>query len=337
MDDDGLKDLVSVRSSFRIAGGMCPPAGELVWFKNPGDGLSPDREWDETVLVGMTPTPGGPEVNMNLADLDGDGVVEIIATHFFKHDGITVYGPPEGKRWAEVSSPDAAVTIRQRDIMTGQGRPFAVEIADLNLDGRLDVLTSNHQGDGCFDMTNDAIPGRVLAIEQPADGRLFDSYWQVHVIKDNIRPNPTYPAPARGPGRLAPNRALAFWPTRASQGAQKPWVVVGGDEASKVWVLRPKDEDAESWAYESAVIFDINAHYGAMASQTLLDDPQGVSISTIGGLSWRYDGSGDDGYAEIYFPVFEARDIHVLTFRPQSSEVPLACPPDRVHACPVMP
>ena len=336
IDADGLKDIVSVRSSFRIVGGMCPPAGELVWFRNPGRALKPDEEWQETVLVGIAPPPGGPEVNMTIGDMDGDGIVEIIATHFFKHDGITIYGPPAGKRWADIDI-DAGVAVRQHDIMTNQGRPFAVEIADLNLDGRLDVLTSNHQGDGCFDVTRDAIPGRVLAIEQPADGRLFESDWRVHVIKDDIRPNPTFPAPARGPGRLAPNRALAFWPRRSDEGKRRPWVLVGGDEASKVWILRPRAADAASWDYDSAVVFDINAHYGPMASQTLLNDPQGVSISTIGGLTWRYDRPGPDGFAEIYFPVFEARDIHVLSFRPQASESAVTCTPDRVHACPASP
>ena len=336
MDEDGLKDIVSVRSSFRIRGGMCPPAGELVWFKNPGDALAPDEEWQETVLVGTSPAPGGPEINMNLVDIDGDGVVEVIASHFFKHDGITVYGPPQGKRWSDVDL-KAGVEVRQRDIMRNQGRPFAVEIADLNLDGRLDVLTSNHQGDGCFDVTNDAIPGRVLAIEQPADGRIFDSDWRVHIIKDDIRPNPTYPPPERGPGRLAPNRALALWPQRSQEGKSKPWVLVGGDEASKVWLLRPRAPDAQNWDYDSAVVFDINGYYGEMATQTLLEDPQGVSISTIGGLSWRYDRPGPDGFAEIYFPVFEARDIHVLSFRPQESAAAVSCPPDRVHSCPAPP
>lgn len=331
MDDDGLKDVITARSSFRIAGGMCPPAGQLVWFKNPGAAIARDKEWEETILVDMNPAPGGPEVNMTLADIDRDGVPEIIATHFFKHDGITIYGPPAGKRWADVNIAEG-VAVRQLDIMTNKGRPFAVEVVDLNGDDRLDVLTSNHQGDGCFDVTDDEIPGRVIAIEQPSEGGIFDGPWTVRVIKDDIRPNPTYPAPARGPGRLAPNRALAFWPERKLETQQRPWVLVGGDEASKVWVLQPQSQDQDDWRYESAVVFDINVYYGPRASQTLLEDPLGVSISTIGGLSWRYD---DAGFAEIYFPVFEAQDIHVMSFRPQAGERAVACTPDVQLSCPI--
>jgi hypothetical protein len=241
MDDDGLRDLVTVRSSLIARGGFCPPTGQLVWFRNPGEKLSKDIEWEEHVLVDVEPAPGGPESNMNVHDFDGDGVVEIVGTHFFKYDGITIYGAPEGKRWSDVD-PANGVEVRQKDIMRGQGNPFAVEFVDLNLDGRVDVLTSNHQGDQCFKVTKTEVPGRAIAIEQPADGKIFTSDWQVHVIKDNIRAAPTFPAPERGPGRLAPNRALPFWPERSMQGHAKPWVVLGGDEAAKVWVLKPASD-----------------------------------------------------------------------------------------------
>jgi len=332
MDDDGLLDIVSVRSSFKVRGGFCPPSGQMVWFRNPGVELQADVEWAETVLVDTEPKPGGPEVNMRAADMDGDGVVEIIATHFFKHDGITIYGAPKGGRWSDVD-PVKGPFVRQHDIMRGQGNPFAVHIEDLNLDGRLDVLTSNHQPDGCFDVTQSEVPGRVIVLEQPERGDIFKRKWSLHVVKDNIRPNPTFPKPKMGPGRLAPNRAVAFWPARVLEGTTRPWLLVGGDEASKVWVLKPRFPlDSSRWEYDSAVIFDINDYYGANASQTLLDDPQGVSVSTIGGLSWRYDRSGPLGLAEIYFPVFEARDIHVISFRPTDKRV--SCPPDVTVACP---
>lgn len=334
MDDDGLRDLVTVRSSLIAGrGGFCPPSGQLVWFRNPGDKLQKDTEWDVTVLVDVAPKPGGPEVNMTAHDINGDGVPEVIASHFFKHDAITIYGAPEGKRWSDVD-PVNGPFVRQKDIMRGQGNPFAIEVVDLNLDGRVDVLTSNHQGDQCFEVTKTDVPGRALAIEQPADGKIFASDWTVHVIKDNIRAAPTFPEPKQGPGRLAPNRAFAFWPTRAMQGNAKPWVILGGDEAAKVWILKPRSESRDDWEYESAVAFDINDYYGPNTSQTLQDDPQGVSISTIGGLAWRYDRPGPDGMAEFYLPVFEGRDIHVLGFRPAGDGRPLRCPEDTYPPCP---
>lgn len=334
MDEDGLLDLATARSSFKVRGGMCPPTGQLVWFRNPGNALKADEEWQEFILVDTRPAPGGPEVNIAAADMDGDGRIEIIATHFFKYDGMTIYGAPDGGKWSDVD-PVAGPFVRQHDIMRGQGNPFAVHIEDLNLDGRLDVLTSNHQPDQCFEVTKSDIQGRVIIIEQPDSGDIFADPWVTHVVKDNILANPTFPAPERGPGRLAPNRAVSFWPARMLEGNTKPWLLVGGDEASKVWILKPRYPlDSSRREYDSAVIFDINDYYGANTTQTLLDDPQGISISTIGGLTWRYDQPGPMGLAEIYFPVFEAGDIHVMSFRPTGA-APVACPADVTVSCPV--
>jgi len=334
MDGDQRRDIVTVRSSFIVAGGFCAPTGQLVWFKNPGEAIAPDKPWEEFILVDKAPKPGGPEVNMNVHDFDRDGVPEVVASHFFKHDGITIYGAPEGGKWSDVD-PLNGPFARQQDIMRGQGNPFAVEIVDLNLDGRMDVLTSNHQGDQCFEVTSSEIQGRVIGIEQPADGKLFDSDWVVHVLKDNIRATPTFPEPERGPGRLAPNRAVAFWPARMLQDTSRPWIIVGGDEAAKVWLLKPRYPlDSDRWDYEAAVIFDINEHYGPGTTQRLMTDPQGISISTIGGLAWRYDRPGPLGMAEFYLPVFEARDIHVFSFRPIADQAPVSCPADVYPACP---
>lgn len=332
MDGDGLKDLITARANLMPFLYQCPPVGELVWFRNPGATLKPDVPWEIRILVGLPAETGGPEVNMALADLDADGVPEIIATHFFTSDNITVFGAPAGGEWKDVDP--VRRPLRRKTIMTGQGRPFAVEPEDLNGDGRLEILTSNHQGDGCFDVTQDAIPGRVLALEQPASGKLFDEDWTTHVLKDNIRPNPTFPAPVRGPGRLAPNRAIAFWPERRLEHRDKPWIVVGGDEASKVWVLRPATGSKDDWRYESVTIFDINDHYGANTTQTIALDPKGEVISTIGGLAWRYDRPGEDGMAELYIPVFEARQVHVFSFRKGRRADRLRCPADVRIACP---
>jgi hypothetical protein len=333
MDGDGLQDIITARASFKPFLHRCPPTGELIWFRNPGAALAPDRPWEVHVLVGLPNERNGPEVNLDLADLDADGVPEIIATHFSTSDHITIFGAPAGRPWRALHD-EPQLRPRRQTIMSGQGRPFAVEAVDLDLDGRLEILTTNHQGDGCFDVTRDAIPGRVLALVPPADDRIFESTWSVQVLKDDIRPHPTVPAPERGPGRLAPNRALAFWPQRSMEGRERPWIVVGGDEASKVWVLRPLAPRARGdWRYASHVIFDINQHYGAGTTQTLQRDPQGVKVGTIGGIAWRYDRPGPRGRAVIYAPVFEAREIHLLSFRPGRG-TRTGCTPDVVTACP---
>ena len=91
----------------------------------------------------------------------------------------------------------------------------------------------------------------------------------------------------------------------------KPWLIASGDEAGKVWMLKPKNQNKNDYGYDSAVIFDINQTYGPATTQTPTD--KGITVSTIGMVAVRNQKSGYQK-AEIYIPVFEAKEIRVLTF-----------------------
>jgi hypothetical protein len=341
MDGDELLDIVSVRSGFRVGPGVYPPFSELVYFKNPGAALSPTTEWQEVVLYGG-PAAGflGPDVHLEAHDFEGDGVPEIVATHFFSASNqtpptagkISLYGAPVGGTWADVNALAFALP-RVKDLSSDQGFPFDVQVVDLDLDGRADILATNHQPDNCTPPTSSAVPGRVYALSQPADGDIFGSDWTTHILLDDIRPNPST-QPISPPGRLAPGRAQAFHPKRAHEGKQKPWIVVGGDEASKVWVLRPRHPGRRgNFEYKASVIFDINEHYGPNTTQTPMLNPFGITISTIGGIAVRYDGEGPSARAELYVPVFEAKDIHVFTFRKGPRHARVSCDESAPLSC----
>ncbi|MCL4780538.1 MAG: hypothetical protein KJ049_10125 [Gammaproteobacteria bacterium] len=345
MDNDGDRDIVTVRSSFKPIGpgAFCAFFGDLVYFENPGAAINPNTEWVEHMLFGYPRTVTGPDLSIRMHDFENDGVPEVVASHFFNRNGaVRIYGAPVGMNWSDVD-PVNGPFVRQANIVANgsQGQPFGFEILDLNLDGKVDILLTNHQRDNCFDVTQSAVPGRVIALEQPANGNVFGgpAGWPLHILKDNILPNPTFPAPTTAPGRLAPGLAVPFTPIAGQQGKVKPWIVVGGDEASKVWLLTPKLATSKTnWEYLSAVIFDINDTYGAGTTQTIMG-PSGISpgevISTIGTPSVRYDGSGATARTQIYIPVFEAKEIHVLSLRPGSTADRVVCPPDVRESCPV--
>jgi hypothetical protein len=346
MDADGDKDIVTVRSAFKPIGpgSFCAFFGDLVYFENPGTAINPNTEWVEHTLFGTPTVVNGPDLSIRMYDFDNDGVPEVVASHFFNRNGaVRIYGAPVGMKWSDVD-PVNGPLVRQANVATSnQGKPFGFEIVDLNLDGKVDILLTNHQSDNCFVATQTAVPGRVIALEQPASGNYFAgaAAWPLHILKDNIYPNPTVPIPNVGPGRLAPGLAVAFTPIAGQQGLVKPWIVVGGDEASKVWLLTPKIATSKTnWEYLSAVVFDINDYYGPGSSQTIMG-PSGISpgevISTIGTPSVRYDSAGATARTQIYIPVFEAKAIHVLTLRPGSTADRVACPPDVREACPVVP
>jgi hypothetical protein len=242
---------------------------------------------------------------------EGDGVPEIIATHFFAgmpmmqssnftYDSqLVLYGAPKGENWAVVNFFDPSAPMpRVKELVTDQGMIFDCSFADLNQDGRMDVLVTNHAEE-----TSD-VPGRVIALEQPTSGSLFEDDWTRHILMDDIRPD-HYPFPQVGPGRMAPGSAVAFYP---SASADLPWIAVSGDEAAKAWVLEPTEAP---WTYYVHVLFDINEYYGPGTTQTPLPDPFGIIISTVGDIAIQYDDRG----SHLYVSVFESTDIHVYQYQ----------------------
>jgi len=335
VDGDSLLDIITVRSSFRIGRFPNPPSGQLVWFKNPGsESLASDTPWDETILYSGF---DGPDIYLEMHDFDGDGIDEIIATHFFTGSKISIYGAPEGGNWKDVDATNAnAPQVRKVDISNDQGKPFSIEIVDLNGDGQVDILATNHQEDNCTFPA--LINGKVYALEQPSDGNLFlGGAWKTRVLLDGIFPQPS--APGSMVSRLAPGDAQTFYPTRRMEEDKsiRPWIVVGGDEAGKVWILRPVRQKGSStsegaWKYSAAIIFDINDEYGPGTTQTEIPEKPLITISTIGKVAVRYDEEGINGVAELYIPVFEGQQIHVFSFRRGTSQKcledeKLDCPP----------
>ena len=315
MNGDGRKDMLTSRSGFRVGGNFTPPSGDLVWFEQP-ENYDGTQSWTEHRIYQM-PFPGtGPDIDFKAADLNGDGIVEIVAPHVFtgtpgpngeppENGKIEIYGVPDGfTSWSGVGFEPGNRPPKIHTVVDDQGLPFSVYITDLNRDGKKDILATNHQAVESFSAT----PGRVLAIEQPADSKLFESKWQTHVLLDGIRPYPNVPG-RRPPGRLAPGTAEAFYPSAFARN-RKPWILVSGDEAGKVWVLKPNSQRRSNWQYDSAIVFDINDTFGEGTSQTPND--KGVTISTIGKTAVRYN-YWRGGAAELYIPVFEASEIHVLS------------------------
>jgi len=330
MDNDGSVDIVSVRTGERVFPPPKPPtAGELVWFKNPGQNIDKNVGWEENILVDGL----GPDIEITDYDLDGDGVPEFLTTHFFTGDKVTVYGIDGEGDWSTVVRGEN--TIRSVDISTDQGKPFGIQVVDLNGDGTVDILTTNHQADNCNFQTD--IPGRVYAITPPSNkADLYNANrWSTRILLDKIYPQPSTVG-ARA-SRLAPGKALSFYPTKREEvRGQRPWIVIGGDEAGKVWVFRPRRYSR--WGYDIQIVFDINDFYGPETTQAFLPNKPLITISTIGTVATRYDRSGIDGVTELYIPVFEAQEIQVLSFRNFGVNPPgkgVACLRDKQIPCPV--
>jgi len=414
MDGDGKLDIVTARSGFKILPNhegpptVYPPFSELVYYKNPGNALQPDIRWEEVIIYGgplAEPPFMGPDIHLAMHDFDGDGNPAIIATHFFSGDDtsllmptkgkIVMYGAPSGRRWSDVNGTDASAQPRVKLIDDSQGFPLSIDIVDLNGDGKMEILATNHQPN-C--MPFPATPGRVYALVQPESGNIFEDDWTVRVLLDRILSQPT-PAGARAI-RLAPGHAFPFHPKdTAAKSSKRPWILASGDQAGKVWMMKPKGDEFD---YESAVVFDINDYYGEGTTQMYTSD--GFTISTIGEPALFYDESciktiekkdvsnitiksgkssftkhvsiskGIESYhmspsqgakhwsksnkgikrltgetslnrdisqtpqrkccvSVIFIPVFEAKQIHVLSFVGRDEKERITCPADVTYGC----
>ena len=320
MDGDGLLDIVTVRTGFcPDRQRFHPPIGEMVWFRNPGpDSLDPHLPWNETVLVAgdASEQDCGPDVDIAMFDFEGDGVPEFVATHFFGHSQkIALYGAPAHGNWSCVNArdPDAAPP-RIRDISSKElGRPFNIEVVDLNGDSKVEILVTNHQ------TINDTIAGRVMVLEPPKHGDIFSKPWRTRILLDGLRPAPDLLGRNE---RAAPGHAVPIFPCLPEQTVAtrrwwaprqcQPWLLVSGDQAGKVWLMKPRPW--KSFSYTTELIFDIDEVYGSNTTQTVGtgkqgEAPRGLTISSIGRPVASWD--RNDCWT-VFVPVFEAAKLHIL-------------------------
>jgi hypothetical protein len=293
MNGDGLLDIITVRSPHNFQDPSDFPPGQLVWFKNPGKPWT--EPWVEVVLFsgsGPDLNNAGPDILIRMVDFDKDEIPEFVCTSFFSvgvsqpnAGKVTLFGAPDGG-WSAVN---ATNPVRTKTIVDDQGKPFGLEIVDLNGDKRPDLLLTNHQPYGA---TTD---GRVFAVEQPQSGDIFNDDWTTHILKRGIEPEQT-----PGQIRLGPGFAKAIYPFRGKgkrKKGVKPWILVGGDQSSKVWLLSPTSHKKKDWEYDSEEILDLTPTKWTIGDQ--------IGVKSL----------EEKGEIIIYIPVFEAGKIFVYRLK----------------------
>jgi hypothetical protein len=152
IDGDGDNDFV--------AGDMKDGGEYIAWFENPGDGSS---DWARHRLgdfEGVYPD------RLDVADIDGDGRLDVVVSE--ENDG---------------SSPDADVTwYRQPDdpkssdwpqeIVVTQYTTNGMDLADMDDDGDVDLITGEHRGDktvAIWENKGSSDSGRVDWVEHRVD------------------------------------------------------------------------------------------------------------------------------------------------------------------------
>jgi len=263
VDGDGLEDVITARATKPIVGRS---GGELMWYKQP-DSNPLNGGWKGEVIT------NGPDVYFRLLDHDNDASTApaIIAAEFFSTQ-LTIYYTTE-KYWANANSK----SIKKQVIDTTIGPVFDIQIVDLNNDGNLDLLVTNH-------VDNATLSG-VYAYEIPKD---FTSEWPKHVLANDI------PTLKKGNNQASPGEAQPIHAKVSDEGKKKPYILLAGDGAEKAFLLTAKSEDHSDWTYDIETVLDAKGTVG----QPAVGDADG------------------DGYNEFFVPDYDNGYVYGYTFSP---------------------
>jgi hypothetical protein len=236
------------------------PAGELVWMRQPpvADPLAPAAlPWAEATLVQGS---WSPDVLFSApASLRGDSDAQLFATSFFTGGGLTML---ECARCSGGGGTWATAALSPVVIDATLGPSFDVAVVDVNGDGLLDVLVTNHVDNA----TNSSLVSVVAAYEPPRDVAtpLSDvSAWTKHILADGFFVREP------GPNQAAPGAARAFAPPAGATEGTRPWVSVSGDGDQRLYVLTPGSPSPDDWQYVQNLVWDCKGTVGRQVSITV--------------------------------------------------------------------
>lgn len=239
IDGGGAQDdLLAARARFPTVG---KPAGELVWLAPPASGSG---AWTEQVLA------EGPDVYFTPADVDGDGTIEVVAAEFFTAKALAIFSC-SARHWAGCVG-GQGVTRHVIDESEEAGF-FSVVWADINGDGRRDLLATTNAANG---------HGGVLVYELTGDYRQGAAAWTRHELVAGFKPTLPWL-----PGRGAVGNVLPFALTAAGEAAGcRPALALSGDDGAFAAILVPMVQDASSWAYTIVKVYNSSGTVGQVAA-----------------------------------------------------------------------
>ncbi|XP_070563360.1 uncharacterized protein [Ptychodera flava] len=237
MNNDGLKDALTARARVVSSGiGGSTYDADLVWFENSGSLDS--APWVPHVVV------NGPDcffrkIELTLPDKTVKHCV-ISAQYFSEQLTIAWTDDPKGS-WTDPTQ------THFRVIDEGLGHYFDLEVVDLNMDGKLDLLVS----------VNRNFNGTMMAYEIPDD--FINDEWPRHLLADGFDGG-------FGEGRGAPGSGFTFRPA-SEPDRNKPLMLLSGDDDGTVYLIQSYDDaDVNNWSYFKTALWTVSGTLGAISA-----------------------------------------------------------------------
>lgn len=210
VDKDGKLDVLTARAYKGLIWGK---GAEFVALLAPNG--SNRKVWEEKILF------NGPDVFFEIIDVENDGEFEVISSQFLNEKLVYHYKDKLTDNWIE------------KIIDSSIGAGFDLSIVDLNQDGKLEILVTNHVS------TEEA---GVFAYEIPPNPE--SDNWIKHTIHKGFRTT------ASGIGQASPGNAQAF--KAFTYLDEKLSIVVSGDGNEKIHLFSPTETP---WVYKHDVIY----------------------------------------------------------------------------------
>jgi hypothetical protein len=250
MNGDGRLDIVTSRCAYSVEP-WNPKTGKLVWLENPG--LLDSTPWTEHAIQ------DGPDFIFEVAPQAVSGSeFGVCAAEYIGERLSYVHG-----------SREHGFSTRVVDSDLGHG--FGCTWVDLNGDGKLDLLATNHLNQN----------GSVFAYTW--DGDLADNSTVVH--KHLLATG--FDATTTDTGKASPGDAIPFH-VKTTDTAGKPLILVSADNGNYICILVPNaPNDPMDFTYSKQAIEFIGADVGRPA------------IGDVDG----------DGYNEFFIPAYDAGQV----------------------------
>lgn len=225
MDGDGDQDIVTCRAREPIIPVIFGRKDEeLLWLENPSGNFK--TTWNAHVLT------HGPDVYFRFTNMNTtEGMKTCIFTAQFFTTSLSVYWTSQDNEL--YSDPSK---IQKRVIDDSIGKVFEVDIADLNNDGRPDLLVTTNGNNGTlhvYEIPDDFRTGKFIK----------------HTIAVGFKPRKS------GTGKGAPGSAIAVQPTINASGI-KPVILLSGDDDGRAYMFEADSQNPNDWSYTKTTFCD---------------------------------------------------------------------------------
>ncbi|XP_039254466.2 uncharacterized protein LOC120331449 [Styela clava] len=235
MDIDGYVDCVTIEGSNSM--------NSLIWLQQPAS----QSRWIQHRISGLQEDVGGTEFRvMKLPSSETGTVTNVFIVAGRTTGKLTAY-------WVEDMNNDWSRERKKKSIVIAtDGSYVGIEIVDLNMDGRPEILTSTSATAGKR--------GMVLAYEYPRDGFDKGGKWRKHILSQWQMAATSYTTTSPGP-------AFSFRIQSAVEGRTqaKPHILVSGQDDGKVYILSPETGSPYIWDYKREVIWSSDKRIGTPA------------------------------------------------------------------------